>query len=355
MRKNQSSSAPVLSEDGPPRKKANRLWLYAPFVLLILIALGVCGFWVVANSRLQQGIEARAEALRAAGYVVDLSGRRVEGFPFRIKLSFAQARIASPSGWAVDAPGLQAEAYLHGLDHWVLVAPGAMTVVRPRGGAIAIKGEGLRASLAGLGKAPPRLVLQGTKLLFTTPAGARPFSLAAAERLEFYLRPDPESPGGGRFLVRLEGGKTAAGSTLGKIAPDQAAVGVFEGRLRAITAFRGKDWSSAVAAWRGARGEADQLHLTFTAGTTGVDSGGGALSVGRDGRLSGAMPLQLREPGKALAVLQGAPSIEDNAPATAAAIAQARTQGSTANINLVFQAGVATLGPVKVGPSPKLD
>ncbi len=355
MRKNQTSSPPLLSEDGSPRKKANRLFLYAPFVLLILIALGVCGVWVVASARLQQGIETRAEALRGAGYTVELSGRQVAGFPFRIKLSYAEARLAAPSGWAVEAPGLQAEAYLHGLDHWVLVAPGGMTVKRPRGGAIAIKGEGLRASLAGLTKAPPRLVLQGTKLAFTTPPGARPFSLASADRLEFYLKPDPESPGGGRFLLRLEGGKVAPGSTLGKVAADQATAGVLEGRLKAITALHGKDWGAAVDAWRGASGEADQLHLTFTAGTVGVDSGGGALAVGRDGRLSGAMPLQLRDPAKALSVLEGAPSVEETAPSAAAAIARARTQGSTANIALVFQAGVVTLGPVKVGPSPKLD
>ena len=81
---------------------------------------------------------------------------------------------------------------------------------------------------------------------------------------------------------------------------------------------------------------------------------GGALAVGRDGRLTGAMPLKLREPGKALGVLQSVPEADDTAPAAAAAVDQARAQGSTANLNLVFQAGVATLGPVKVGPPPKV-
>jgi hypothetical protein len=347
---------PVLSEETPRRKKPpSRIFLYAPFVLLVLLALGLSAFWLYSRARLAEEVAARAEALRSQGYVVDLPSPRVSGFPFRMKLVLGETRIASPGGWAIAAPALEGEAYMHALDHWVLAAPQGLTITRPKGGPLAIKGQALRASLAGLGNAPPRVVLQGMKLTFAPGEGARPFSLASAERLELYLRPDPESAGGGRFLIRLDGGRTAEGSTLGKIAPNAAAAGTFEGRLKAIANFKGRNWSEAVNTWRGAGGEADQLNLAFTAGSTGVESGGGALAVGRDGRLTGAMPLKLREPGKALGVLQSVPEADDTAPAAAAAVAQARAQGSTANLNLVFQAGVATLGPVKVGPSPKVN
>jgi hypothetical protein len=354
MPKQPNSSRPVLSEDGAARKKSGRWKLYLPFVVLLILVLAVCGYWLAARVKLTEALDARAEALRAAGYTVDLEGRRVSGFPFRMKLAFSDARLAAPSGWAVEAPGLQAEAYLHDLGHWVLVAPRGLAINRPRGGGLEVKGQALRASLAGLGKPLPRIVLEGNKLAFSAPAGARPFSLSQAERAEVYFRPDPESPGGGRFLIRLQGGRTTPGSTLGKVAPNQQAVGVFEGRLKAIASFKGKDWASAVDAWRGAAGEADELHLTFTVGTTGVESGGGALAVGRDGRLEGAMPLKLKEPGKALGVLGDQPQLEPTAPSAAAAVAAARAQGSSADLNLVFQAGVVTLGPVKIGPSPRV-
>jgi hypothetical protein len=35
-------------------------------------------------------------------------------------------------------------------------------------------------------------------------------------------------------------------------------------------------------------------------------------------------------------------------------VAAARAQGEASTVNLVFQAGVTTFGPVKVGPAPKV-
>jgi hypothetical protein len=66
------------------------------------------------------------------------------------------------------------------------------------------------------------------------------------------------------------------------------------------------------------------------------------------------MPLELKEPGKALGVLSDQPQLDPSAPGAAAAVAAARAQGSSAHLNLVFQAGVATLGPVKVGDAPRV-
>lgn len=346
------SDVPI-PEPAQERKKPRRFWLYAPFVLLALAATAYASWWFVASSRLGAAIDARAAGLRDAGYVVELSDRRVSGFPFRLKLAFAEARIASPSGWAVTVPGLAAEAYLHNVGHWVAVAPQGLTFVRPQGGAVAVRGESLRASIAGVGSDPWRVVLQGRKAVLTPAAGARPFSLASAELIEFYLRPAPQA-GEGMVLFRVEGGKSQPGSLLNRIGGDGAVTASLEGRLTKVATFRGPKWGDAVRAWARSGGVLSDLRGQAAAGDFAAKADGGTLGVDADGRLVGAVPLELRQAGRAIAALSDTEALDAASAGSAAAVAAARAQGEAATVNLVFQAGVTTFGPVKVGPSPSV-
>ncbi len=47
---------------------------------------------------LATALDARGEALARAGYLVTLDGRRIDGFPFRMRIIYAGARIVAPSG-----------------------------------------------------------------------------------------------------------------------------------------------------------------------------------------------------------------------------------------------------------------
>jgi hypothetical protein len=348
-----SAPAPI-DEPASARKPPRRLWLFAPFVVLAVLLVGYGGFWFVAKTRLEGALDARAEALRNAGYAVALEGRQVDGLPFRMRIAFSEARIASPSGWALSIPGLKAEAYLHDLGHWVLVAPRGLALVRPQGGGLAVSGQALRASVAGTSAQPWRIALEGTKLVFTPQPGARPFSLASAERLEFYLRPAPGPGGEGMTLLRLEGGKAAAATLLHRVAGDAAITANLQARLTKPAAFGGKDWGEAVRAWVRAGGTARALEGSATGGMASVKTKDGALGVGPDGRLVGAVPLELRRADQALAALADSRVLDPGVASSAAAVAAARAQGEAATINLVFQAGATTLGPVRIGPAPKV-
>ena len=306
-----------IPEPEPSRKKPRRIWLFAPYVILLLLAAGWGGWWFVAKTGLEQGMDARAEALRGAGYVVEMDGRKVEGFPFRMKISLATARIAAPSGWAVSIPGLTGEAYLHQIDHWVLVAPQGLTLTRPVGGGLAVKGEGLRASLAGTSKTPWRVVLQGTKLVFTPDAGARPFSLASADRIELYLKPMPTG-GDGATLFRLEGGKATPGALLHRLVGDGVVTATFDARLTHPEAFLGRDWGGAVRAWTAAGGTAMDVEGQLSGGTASAKAKGGTLGVGAEGRLVGAVPLELQRADRAIAALADANALDAGAAGSAA-------------------------------------
>lgn len=352
MPPNTSAPEPI-PEPGPGRKKPRRVLLFTPYAILAALLIGYGGFWLVVRGAVEAAMDARAEALRSAGYTVELGARSVEGFPFRMKISLTEARIAAPGGWAVAAPGLTAEAYVHDPGHWVVVAPHGLTLNRPEGGGLAITGEALRASIAGVNRTPWRIVLQGTKLVFTPAPGARPFSLSAADLLEVYLKPAPQG-GDGMALFRLEGGKAAPETLLFSLAGPAAVTATLNGVLTHTDAFHGRDWGEAVRAWAQAGGRIQTVQGIASAGQTTAKAHEGELTVGADGRLAGVVPLQLTRADKAFSSLAGAGKLDPAAAGSAAAVAAARAQGQTTALNLVFQAGAATVGPVRIGPSPKV-
>ena len=76
------------------------------------------------------------------------------------------------------------------------------------------------------------------------------------------------------------------------------------------------------------------------------------LSAGQDGRLRGRLDLQLNRPLQALGALGQASAADPGAIGQAAIVAQ--TRGAKADLPLVFEAGVMTVGPVRLGDAPRV-
>ena len=352
MTSDMSPAPDLLSDPEPPRKKARRLWLFAPYAVLLILIAAYGGFWVFARLKLEKAIDDQAEAFRRSGYAVTLDGVRIDGFPFRLRVAIAGARVAVPGGMAVEAAGLEGQAYLHALDHWVLVAPQGLTATRPKGGPMTISGQALRASLVGLSGANWRIAAEGLKLSFAPKAGAAPFSLASADRLDLNMKGGPAGSGQALMLIQLQGGKAAPGATLHRLVGDAPVTGLLDLKASKAGAFQGATWADAARAWSAAGGEVEIVRGEMQGGDAAVWARGGSLTAGRDGYLTGAVPLELRQAAKSLAALadQG---LDPQTAKTTAMIAAARDQGGSASFNLVFQAGVTTLGPIKIGPAPR--
>lgn len=326
----------------PPRKRSRRLWLLAPYALVVLLLLGWSVGWFVVKGRIEQGLDDQARALRGAGWTVALTDRRVSGFPFRLHVKFGEAQLAAPSGWAVAIPGLEGEAYLHAPDHWVLIAPHGLTFVRPKGGPVAVSGQTLRVSLAGLSRPIWRVVLEGSKVAFSPSPDAQPFALASAELMQLYVKPSSVA-GEALWLVRVEGGAAAPNTLLGALAHGKQVSAKGEGR-----------WQDP----RGAVVSANRrLLLDFgevSAGATSARLPAPAiLTVGGDGRLNGALPIDVSGAPQSLSwlasPLKDVPSEGGTRP-----VLETLPKVGDMRLFLVFREGATTLGPVRVGSAPKL-
>lgn len=339
--------------DRAPARKPRRLGLYAPFILLLVAIAGWTVFWFHVRSEAAGRIDKAAEDLRRAGYQVAWRERTLGGYPFRLNVRFTEAQIRDPSGWALAAPDVEAQAFMHALGQWVLASPQGLTFTRPIGGPVTVKGELLRASLGGFDQTLPRFSFEGTKLSFAPGAGAQPFALSAADRVELHLRPGPDDQGA--LLFRVDNGKARLSGLFARLAGDKPISIIWDSTFSKASGFKGVDWAKAVRAWTDAGGALTVRQAGVTAGDAVVGSQSGTLQVGYDGRLTGSMDVSLREAPQALGAMAETGMIPPETALAASAVAAAR-QGTSdvARATLTFQAGRTTLGPVAIGPSPRV-
>ncbi|KRB42785.1 DUF2125 domain-containing protein [Phenylobacterium sp. Root700] len=327
--------------------------LYLPFAITLVAAVGWSGFWIYARAQAAERIEAGAEQLRKAGYDVSWAERRITGYPFRLNVTLTDARLREPSGWGLAAPRLETQAYMHGLGTWVIATPTGLTFTRPTGGAVSVKGDVIHASLSHLDSPLPNFSFEGTKLTFAPAAGAQPFALSAADKVEFHLRPGPDDQAA--VMFKVDAGKAQLSGLFARLAGDKPISILWDSTLSKVSAFKGGDWPDAVRSWVAAGGLMTVRQAGVTAGEAVIGAKSGTLGVGYDGRLTGHLDVTLREAPKALSAMAETGVIRPEAALAASAVAAARQgTGDVAQANVTFQAGQTTLGPVAVGPAPKV-
>ena len=342
--------------DPTPRRKPSRLGLYIPFALLLVLAAGWTAAWIWARGEAAERMDAAAEDLRRAGYDVAWSQRSIGGYPFRLDVTLTDAQIRDRSGWALQAPTLEAEAFMHAPTHWIVAAPDGLTFVRPIGGPVRVSGRLIRASLSHLANTPPNISVEGVGLTFQPGAGAQPFSLSAAERVELHLRQAPAEVGDEAGLwLSVKDGKAQLGGLLGRVADGKPVSIEWDSRLTKASALHGRDWPDVVRRWSAAGGRINVKHAGLTAGDALIGANSGTLGVGPDGRLSGVLDVSLRQAPIALGALGATGAIPQDRAAAAAVVTAAREgTGDLARATLNFEAGQTTLGPVALAPAPMI-
>jgi hypothetical protein len=341
-----------LPDPAPPRK-FRRLGLWLPFAALGLIIVGWSAAWIWARGQVESRMDAAVQALGQAGYQLSWKDRTVGGYPFRMDVTLTEPRVREPSGWALEAPRIEGEAPMHALGDWLVAAPEGITFVRPIGGPVAVKGQLIRASLTHMNQRPPSFSFEGVKLTFAPQAGAQPFALSAADRVEFHLRAGPDDEGG--VFARVDNGKAQLSGLFARVADGKPISMVWNSTLSKMSAFDGADWPQAVRHWSDAGGLMTVRDTSkLTAGDALVAVKSGTLGASRDGLLQGVMEVGLRQAPQALGVMAQTGVVPPTAANAASAVATAHQEGDAAHATLNFEAGQTTLGPVALGPAPRV-
>ena len=339
--------------DPVPVRKPSRLGLYIPFAIALLLIIGWSAAWLWASGQTRTRMDRAVSRLEQAGYQIGWGAREIGGYPFRLDVTLTDFEAREPSGWALKVPTLEAESYLHAPGHWLVAAPGGLTFVRPEAGPVRVSGKLIRASLSGLKRRPPNFDFEGVGLAFQPAPGAQAFSLSAAERVELHLRQGPDDQGG--VFAEVANGRARLAGLFARIAGDKPISIVWNSTLSKMHAFTGRDWPDAVRHWVDAGGEMTVRQAGVTAGEALIGSNSGTLTVGSDGRLRGVLDVSLRQAPRALGAMGESGVLPRETAQAAAAVAQAREGADQqAHATLDFQAGRTTLGPVAIGPAPRI-
>lgn len=266
-----------------------------------------------------------AKVLGDKGYRLTWSERTVSGYPFRLDVNLKDAQVAEPSGWQLTAPLIKGEAYIYRLDHWVVVAPQGVTFTRPDGGAVIVQGKALRASLADFDKKPPSLMLEGVDLTFSPEAGAKPYFLSAAKQLNLKIMAGPDDLGG--VLLHVGGARMALEGLAARATEGGVVDMDLDLTLTRMSALAGEDWEGAARAWAAAGGVIKVRQASVSGGAARLSAKAGTLTPDANGRLAGDLDATLGDLTGSGQSLQGQVSL---------------------------QGGKARIGPLEVGPSPRV-
>lgn len=325
----------------------------ALLAIIILAALGWSGFWLFQSTMRDRALSQWLAARQAEGWIAEAADISVAGFPNRVDTTITDLRLADPdAGWRWDADALQILSLTYAPHRMIAVLPGEQTFTTALQ-TIMSRSDKLRGSVAF--RPTPRLELdhatfeignmevssslgwrahvgsailasrQGTEpfahdIAFTAQDLALPLDLPAADDV---LPPSIQS--------------FALDTTVGFDRPwDRASV---EGENPRITDI----------AVRALTVEWGELRL----------SGSGAVKTGPDGYAEGSIDLKVRNWRRMLDVARASGAIDATALGAAQAglglMARMGGDPEMLSATLTFADGVMRLGPIPLGPAPRLS
>jgi hypothetical protein len=300
--------------------RARRLGLYGPFAALAIAVAAWSAGWFWLKDAVERRLDATAVRGKSGASGLAWTGRSVHGYPFRLDIDFVGASWREPSGWAVSAPILKCETFVFAPDHWVAVAPAGVVLTRPSGGAVNISARVLRASLSAPTERPATVSLEGLGLTFTPASGAASYFLRNASELHVHTRAGPKDQGA--FYVELDGATLGPDGVLGRVAAGEPITFLADAIYSHASALVGASWAGAVTSWAAAGGQVEFRRLRLRTDAAELNVHGAGVTVDTNGRLEGVLDATLA--------------------------------GATDRVTLNFAAGRTSLGPVAIGPSPKV-
>lgn len=346
-----------------PAARHKRSGLFAPIGLFLIALVLWSVWWFVLADQVRTRLDTQVETMRAGGWDVAYTGLGTSGWPFRVRLGAENVSITAPSGHALSAPDLAAEANAWNPDKWVLVAGDGLVLTRADKGKVAVRGQFIRASVHGLTQRWPNVAVEMARPEFTAHSGAEVFPIARAGRIEFYLRPHlapagtPGVDDSVDVLFRLIDAEGRPGGPVEGLARNGRLTAQIETVVEDAGALQGPDAAGVFAAWTRAGGRFTAVKGELSAGESRATLSSAVLSADPEGRLQGEVALQAVKPLPALAGLAGSRSGAVNRAGAAGAAVAGAVAGTTNEdvvLSLAFREGRTFLGPFALAPAPRL-
>lgn len=265
--------------DALPTRRRSRFWLYAPFALLVVLAVAWSGFWFHVHGRVTDEIDKALAREVAQGRNWTCANRSIGGFPFRIEVR-CDALTLTSSRWGeavqvTTGPAVAVgQIYSPGLVILEVTSPARATLTEGR--TLDVAWNQLDASLAW--RQPERfaLVAAAPAITLTTPGVGTESWRASA--LETHLRRNPTRPAADQAVDFAFSAKGTVLPVMDALlgTPDAGTIDL-EGTLTQSEAFRKGFNPDALETWRNAGGRLDLGRIAATKGPARIDGSGQIL------------------------------------------------------------------------------
>lgn len=190
-------SEPVGQPSIPPRK-GFRWALYLPYLVLLLLALGISGFWFVARDRVDAAVDAWMTREAGHGREWTCPDRTLTGFPMRFEIACKQPTfVGEADGKRIqgEMAGFRAVAQIYDPNLVILDFTGPVTIREAgQGDALRLAWQGFSMSVRRTSDSFSRLSLFMKKPVLAALSGqGGDAMLGSAEAWEVHIRPDPNA------------------------------------------------------------------------------------------------------------------------------------------------------------------
>ncbi|MFC5371632.1 DUF2125 domain-containing protein [Brevundimonas faecalis] len=342
----------------------SRKGLIIPFAVVFVGLALWTGWWFFLTQQIEKKLEGRIARLEQSGWSVKHAGVTTTGWPMRARVAIKHVDVTAPSGHAVAAPEIVAEANAYNPTKWVIIAPDGLVLTRGEKGKVAVRAEAIRMSVHGLTQRWPNVAVELAKPVFTALPEAEPFPLSRAASIQFYMRPHVAGSNAPTddvdVLFRLVDGQGRPNGPVEGLTQSGLLNAQVEAVVQKASALKGADARGLLSAWTAAGGRFVEMRGELGAGESKAFLSSSALSADDKGRLQGEVFLRAEKPLAAIVGLAGAQQGGALDRAAAARAAAATPQGGTGDqgqgVDLVlnFRGGRTYLGPFALAPAPQL-
>ena len=326
--------------------------------IIALAALAWTGWWFFIANAKEAALNAWLAERRAAGWVAEAEAIDVGGFPYRVDTTVRGLELANPNaGWAWSAPEFQFLTLAYQPNHLIAIWPPEQSFATPLG-TTQVRSETMRGSVIvepNLGLALDRATidLQGVAL-----TGDGDWRIGVAKAI--LATRQAEGPDAAPFAHDVA--FTAEGLALPEawVRFDRAGVlaPVIETAKFDVLATFDRPWDRAAIEGEPALLEAMEIRdMTFTWGKLDL-RGKGALVADSRGFAEGRIDLRARNWEQMLEVAEDSGALDGGVASALRAglglLARLGGGDDTLDVSLDFSDGRTFLGPVPIGPAPRL-
>lgn len=325
--------------------------------LIVTVIVGGAVWWMLAARAHEGAIATWLEDRRQAGWQAEAE-LSVAGFPNRLDVTLKDLALADPdSGWAWSAPRVEIDQVIYDPTFYVvtwpaeqrLAAPGARATLRSERMVASFRAE--RSSTLGL----VRTSFDIQRAALSAEAGWT----AGADRLNAHLRAAPESGPENTYQFRLDGVRLRLPDFMraridpsGTLPPAIATL-AFDGHAaldRPLDRFALEGLKPDILTLSLSEGVAEWGALRLD--ITGVMTADAAGYAEGEFDISATNWRAMLDAATAAGAL--APAFGETLKAGLGFIASLGGDGDTLDVTLVFSGGQARIGPIPIGPAPRL-